>query len=86
MNDFIQLANCPRCDELILNCQCDGVSYRLSRFSIPYADALTLGKYGRLVWNVWAGVKGLRCAPWFPPDGRPAKGSLYTQHFCRSRR
>lgn len=80
------LVNCPRCDELVIAVECNGVTSRLSRTSIPYADALVLGKYGRLVWNVWAGALCLRVSQWFPTDGAPAKGRLYTQHFCGCRK
>lgn len=76
------VVNCPRCDEPVLDILSDGIKVRLSRFSVPLPDALILGKYGRLVFNVWKGPTTLRVSAWFPSQGRPDDGRLYTQHFC----
>lgn len=79
------VGNCPKCDEPVIDVFCDGVHSRLSRFSVPLCDAMVLGKYGRLIWNVWKGSR-LYCCQWFPDEGRPDRGRLYTQHFCTCRR
>jgi hypothetical protein len=81
-----RIINCPRCDEPILDTFCDGIVMRLSRFSVPYPDALILGKYGRLCFNVYRGLTRLYVSAWFPTEGRPDKGRLYSQHFCSCRR
>lgn len=81
-----QIVNCRRCDEPIIEASCDGMTVRLSRFSVPYKDARILGKYGRLTFNVWQGVSGLYAVYWHPSEDRPEKGRLYSQHFCVGRR
>ena len=80
------VVNCNRCDEPILDCYTDGMTVRLSRFSVPLADARILGKYGRLTFNVWKGAVGLFVAYWHPSEGRPDKGRIYSEHFCLCRR
>lgn len=81
-----RVENCPRCDEPTLKAYCDGIYMRLSRFSVPYADARVLGKYGRIVFNIYKGATRLYVSCWFPTEGRPDRGRLYSQHFCISRR
>lgn len=80
------IGNCTRCDEPIINVLADGIKVRLSRFSVPQRDASILGKYGRIVFNVWKGPTVLRASAWFPSQGRPDEGRLYSQHFCHIRR
>lgn len=74
--------NCPKCDEPVLNIYADGIHFRASRFSVPLSDASVLGKYGRIVFNVWKGPTRLYAVYWVPSQGRPDAGRLYTQHFC----
>jgi hypothetical protein len=81
-----QVVNCPRCDEPVIEAYCDGLTVRLSRFSVPLSDSRILGKYGRLTFNVWLGVSGLYAAYWHPTESRPDKGRLYTPHLCYVRR
>jgi hypothetical protein len=80
------ITNCNRCDEPIIEARCDGMTVRLSRFSVPWSDARILGKYGRLTFNVWPGAAGLYVSYWHPSESRPDKGRLYTVHFCHARR
>lgn len=83
-----QIINCRRCDEPVIDAYCDGVTTRLSRFSVPFKDALILGKYGRIVFNVWIGVAGLYVAYFqtSPSTGPPERGRLYSHHYCVGRR
>lgn len=82
-----RIVNCRRCDEPIIEAFCDGVTVRLSRFSVPLSHAQILGKYGRLTFNVWIGASGLYVAYWHPwPPDRPERGRLYSHHYCLSRR
>lgn len=83
-----QIVNCRRCDEPIIEAFTDGLTVRLSRFSVPYKDALILGKYGRIVFNVWIAVVGLRVAYFHvsPKAEPPESGRLYSQHYCVGRR
>ena len=76
------LAYCPKCGEAVLDVLADGCKVRLSRFSVPLSDALVLGNYGRLVFNVWKGPTRLYAVYWVPSQGRPDEGRLYTLHFC----
>lgn len=81
-----RIGNCPRCDEPVIDVLCDGIKARLSTRSVPTKDALILGKYGRIVFNVRKGPTRLYASAWFPSQGRPDEGRLYSQHFCRVRR
>jgi hypothetical protein len=81
-----QIINCTRCDEPVIESYCDGLTTRLSRFSVPLSDSRILGKYGRLIFNVWQGASGLYVAYWHPTESRPEKGRLYIPHLCYVRR
>lgn len=81
-----RIGNCPRCDEPVIDAFCDGIKVRLSRFSVPLSHARILGKYGRLVFNVYKGLTRLYVSCWFPDQGRPDRGWLFSQHYCFSRR
>lgn len=81
-----RIDNCPRCDEPIIKAYCDGINVRLSRFSVPLSHATIIGSYGRIVFNVYKGLTRLHVSAWFPDQGRPDRGRLYSQHFCSCRR
>lgn len=81
-----RIDNCPYCDEPIIKVFCDGMNDRLSRFSVPLSHAMILGRYGRIVFNVYKGLTRLNVSAWFPDQGRPDRGRLYSQHFCTCRR
>jgi hypothetical protein len=72
---------CPWCDNTIVLAHCSGLRLRLCRYSVPYRDALVLGRYSRIVVNVWRGESQLYCTAWFPP-GKPPRGRLYSEHLC----
>lgn len=57
------------------------VTWRLSRFAVPYRDAEVLAKY-RTVFNVWPGQRQLYVSFWSPTTGRPSRGRLYAEHIC----
>lgn len=80
------IENCRHCDEPVIRAFCDGLTVRLSRFSVPHNDSKILGKYGQLTFNVWQGVTGLYVAYWHPSEDRPDRGRLYSRHYCLSRR
>jgi hypothetical protein len=81
-----RIVNCPRCDEPIIDVFCDGITVKLSRFSVPLEHATILSKYGRIIFNVYKGTTMLYTSAWFPNFGRPDKGRLYSQHYCSIRR
>jgi hypothetical protein len=82
------IVNCSRCDEPIIEGNSDGLTVRLSRFSVPFKDAMVLGKYGRIVFNVWIGVSGLYVSYFHvsPKAEPPDSGRLYSNHYCVGRR
>lgn len=75
------MGRCPRCEEPILHVHC-GTKERVSRFAVPYRDAVVLSKYDRCVWNVWVGQTQLYVTPWHYTHGKPTKGRIYIAHFC----
>ena len=80
------IGNCRRCDEPVLLACVDGIKLSVSRFSVPYADALIIGRYPLGIFNAWIGIKQIFITTWFPSEGRPARGRLYVCHSCTLRR
>lgn len=81
-----KLSNCPDCDEIVVAGASGPVKYRLSRISIPLAEAMVLLKYGHMVYNLWPGkaIPGWTATDWW---GQPfSKGRLYTAHDCYARK
>lgn len=81
------IEHCPNCGAYVVEGEIAGCPYRLSRFSVPYREALVLAKYGHSLINLWAvpspvaRLRRLEAADWLPPL-RPSKGRLYAEHIC----
>jgi len=82
-----KIANCPRCDELVVVGALGPVKYRLSVMSVPLSDAKVLAKYGHLIYNIWRHevMPGWVATDWW--DTYPiSKGRLYVEHDCDFRK
>jgi len=76
-------AHCPRCDEVIITAQIDGLETRVSRWWIPYEDARVLSKYVELVVHIRVGFTQLYAASWGDFGyGPPTAGTLHPIHIC----
>jgi hypothetical protein len=82
------LSNCPNCDELTILVQCEGLTTRLTRQSVPYNDARVLSKHRFSVWNCWRRMWGVGfyVMQWYASYGRPDDGRLYLMHDCSIRK
>ena len=59
----------------------DGLKLRLDTKAVPWKDALILGKYDRLLVNIWKGPTQLWAVAWFHWNDKPERGHVYTQHI-----
>jgi hypothetical protein len=73
---------CPRCERPIIEAHVDGMKLRFSTRAVPYADAVVLSRYTRIVVNVWIGITQLWVGAWHHMSERPSKGRLYALHSC----
>lgn len=73
---------CPvvRCERPVIEAHVYGLRLRLDTKAVPLKDALVLGKYDRLLVNVWVSPTQLRATAWFPDQGNVDQGHIYTQH------
>lgn len=74
---------CPvsSCEIPVIEAHVDGLKLRLDTKAVPFKDASVLGKYDRLLVNVWVGATQLWATCWFSWLGKPDKGRIYTQHI-----
>lgn len=74
---------CPAltCERPVIEAHVDGLILRLDTKAVPLKDALILGKYDRLLVNIWVGPTQLWAISWFDFLGKPDKGRIYTQHI-----
>lgn len=75
------IERCPRCEYPVIEAH-TGYKVRLSTRAMPYSHAVIVGRY-HLVYNVFIGTLQLYVSAWFPVEGRPLEGRLYSQHICR---
>ncbi len=76
------LTPCTRCDELVVLAHCEGIKLILSRHAVPLKDAMVLGKYSRILINLWVGTTQIYASAWYPSYGRPSRGRIYAEHLC----
>jgi hypothetical protein len=78
------IALCPlvRCEVPIIEAHAEGMTLRMSRWSVPYRDAMVLQRYERIVVNVWEGESQLYAVLWSYTSGKPDRGRLYARHIC----
>jgi hypothetical protein len=76
------LSVCPlvKCERPVIEAHVDGLILRLDTKAVPFKDALILGKYDRLLVNIWKSSTQLWAVNWFHWFGKPDRGHLYTQH------
>lgn len=89
------IGNCRKCDEPVIVSYLGGLKLYLDTVSVPYKDALVLGKYWDIVLNVWpdwytehkvAGHPVKFHVTQWAGNNPPSRGRLYIRHLCRIKR
>jgi hypothetical protein len=75
---------CPiaRCQIPVIEAHVSGMKFYLSRWSVPYRDAIVLLRYERILVNIRNGASLLHAEGWWITYGPPDSGRLYARHIC----
>jgi len=79
-SETVWLAECPVCGDLILAARISGLTYRLTRWSVPKAAAVVLARYGVTVLRLVPGRQSVHLTEFDPASKSP--DPLVTTHVC----